>query len=488
MSLRDRLNKAGGRVSSRAPSSSGAPEKSSSTASGSTSNTSSASSSNQPPVQSTAPLNTGMSSLKKGERFEEVKSRVHSLLVQNMNLGANSELTTDETRIAAQRFLEQFLIAEKIPMAHTEREALIQELVEEIIGLGPLEPLLREPAISEIMVNGPDKVYIERNGKLERTSVKFKNSAHLMHIIERIVSAVGRRVDEKSPMVDARLRDGSRFNAIIPPLALDGPSVSIRKFKQDAGTLEKLLGWGSMTPEMAKLLDAAVKCHLNIIISGGTGSGKTTLLNSLSSLIAHDERIVTIEDSAELQLQQDHVVRLETRPPNIEGEGAITSRQLMINALRMRPDRIVVGECRGPETLEMLQAMNTGHDGSLTTLHANSPRDALARIVTMCMMNTNPLPESTIQQQVASAVHLIVQVSRLMDGQRKTTSISEITGMEGDKVTMQEIFKFEQVGLDANAKVIGHHTATGIRPRFADICQAKGIKLPEDIFIPKNKK
>ena len=419
---------------------------------------------------------------KKGDRFEEVKTRVHNLLVENLNLSPNEEISKEEVTLAAHQFLEKFLNTEKLPMGTSERNMLVQELVEEVVGLGPLEPLLRDPIISEIMVNGPKNVYIERNGKLQKTNVTFKDNAHLMHIIERIVSAVGRRVDEKTPMVDARLKDGSRFNAIIPPLALDGASVSIRKFKADAGTLEKLLGWGSMTPAMAKTLEAAVRCHLNIIISGGTGSGKTTMLNSLSALIAPDERIITIEDSAELQLKQEHVVRLETRPPNIEGEGQITARQLLINSLRMRPDRIVVGECRGPETLEMLQAMNTGHDGSLTTLHSNTPRDAISRIVTMCMMNDNPLPEKTIRQQIASAVNLIVQVSRLMDGQRKTTAISEITGMEGDIVTMQEIFRFEQYGLDDNGRVIGKHVSTGVRPRFAEICKAKGIELPSDIF------
>lgn len=419
---------------------------------------------------------------KKGERFEEVKTKVHTMLVENLNISPTDVIGKEEVMIAAHQFLEKLLNTEKIPMGTSERNTLVQELVEEVVGLGPLEPLLRDPIISEIMVNGPKNVYIERNGKIQKTNVTFKDNAHLMHIIERIVSAVGRRVDEKTPMVDARLKDGSRFNAIIPPLALDGASVSIRKFKADAGTLEKLLGWGSMTPGMAKMLEAAVRCHLNIIISGGTGSGKTTMLNSLSALIAPDERIITIEDSAELQLKQEHVVRLETRPANIEGEGQITARQLLINSLRMRPDRIVVGECRGPETLEMLQAMNTGHDGSLTTLHSNTPRDAISRIVTMCMMNDNPLPEKTIRQQIASAVNLIVQVSRLMDGQRKTTSIAEVTGMEGDIVTMQEIFKFEQYGLDDNGRVIGKHVATGVRPRFADICKAKGIDLPTDIF------
>lgn len=419
---------------------------------------------------------------RKGERFEEVKSKVHTLLVENLNISPTDEIGKDEVAIAANQFLEKLLNNEKIPMGTSERTILVQELVEEVVGLGPLEPLLRDPTISEIMVNGPRKVYIERNGKLLKTTVTFKDNAHLMHIIERIVSAVGRRVDEKTPMVDARLKDGSRVNAIIPPLALDGPTVSIRKFKADAGTLEKLLGWGSMSPAMAMLLEAAVRCHMNIVISGGTGSGKTTMLNSLSALIAPDERIITIEDSAELQLKQEHVVRLETRPSNIEGEGQISARQLLINSLRMRPDRIVVGECRGVETLEMLQAMNTGHDGSLTTLHANSPRDAISRITTMCMMNDNPLPEKTIRQQIASAVHLIVQVSRLMDGQRKTTSIAEILSMEGDMITMQEIFKFEQTGIDEQGRVIGRHIALGVRPRFADLCKSQGIHLPNDIF------
>ncbi|MGE0199372.1 MAG: CpaF family protein [Candidatus Melainabacteria bacterium] len=487
MSLRDRLNK----PSPKAPQSFGAPAPG-----GSYSQPAPAPASAQPPqntyqapAQTAAPAQTQSQSAihdiplsNRGERFEELKMKVHSLLVDNLNIASSEQLRPEEVHVAAQQFLEQYLVKEKIPMGQSERNALVQELVEEIIGLGPLETLLRDPLISEIMINGSQKIYVERNGKLERTMVRFRNDAHLMHIIERIVSAVGRRVDEKNPMVDARLKDGSRFNAIIPPLALDGPSVSIRRFKQDAGTLEKLINWGSMTPDMAMLLDAAVKCHLNIVISGGTGSGKTTLLNSLSSLISHNERIVTIEDSAELQLQQDHVVRLETRPPNIEGEGQITARQLLINSLRMRPDRIVIGECRGGETLEMLQAMNTGHDGSLTTLHANTPRDALSRIVTMCMMNDNPLPEKTINQQISSAVHIIVQVSRLMDGQRKTTSIAELTGMEGEKVTMQEIFKYEQQGLDEEGRVIGRHVATGIRPRFLEIAKAKGIQIPEHIF------
>lgn len=427
----------------------------------------------------------------KGQRFNELKSRIHNRLVEGMATGAFEEMSEQEVGLAALQLLEKMLAEEDIPMGYSEREVLVQELIEEILGFGPIEPLLHEEDISEIMINGPQRVFVERYGKLELTDIQFKDDAHLMHVIERIVSLVGRRVDEKTPMVDARLKapgkpyDGSRFNAIIPPLAIDGPSVTIRKFKQDAGTLDKLLGWGSMTPEMAEVLKAAIKCHLNIVISGGTGSGKTTMLNSLSALIENTERIVTIEDAAELQLQQPHVVRLESRPANIEGEGSIPIRKLLMNSLRMRPDRIIVGECRGGETLDMLQAMNTGHDGSLTTLHANSPRDALARIQTMCLMNDNPLPEKAIRQQISSAVHLIVQVSRLSDGQRKTTSITEITGIEEDTVVMQEIFRFEQTGVDSEWNVIGRHVATGIRPRFAEVCESKGVQLPPNIFDVK---
>ncbi len=424
----------------------------------------------------------------KSERFEDLKSKIHSKLVDNMNIGPDDNLDASEITTAAHQFLEQFLQIDKIPMSRPEREVLVRELVEEIMGHGPIECLLHDPIISEIMINGPNKVFVEKNGKLELTSIRFKDNDHLMHVIERIVSSVGRRVDERTPLVDARIKadgqpyDGSRFNAIIPPLSIDGAAVTIRKFKADAGTLDKLLGWGSMTKAMAETLIAAVKVHLNVVISGGTGSGKTTMLNSLSALIANDERIVTMEDAAELQLQQEHVVRLESRPANIEGEGAIPIRKLLINSLRMRPDRIIVGECRGGETLDMLQAMNTGHDGSLTTLHANTPRDAISRIQTMCLMNDNPLPEKAIKQQIASAVHLIVQVSRLMDGSRKTTSIAEVIGMEGDMITMQEIFKYEQIGLDSDGKIIGAHVATGVRPRFAELCKIKNIDLPLEYF------
>jgi pilus assembly protein CpaF len=423
----------------------------------------------------------------KNERLEELKHQIHGQLVDNLEVNTSSEKNWEDVTAAANTFLEQFLKENGIPLSRQDRETVVRELCEEILGLGPLEPLLRDPTISDILINGPKSIFVERFGKLEKSPITFKDNDHLMHIIERIVSAVGRRVDEKTPMVDARLKDGSRFNAIIPPLALDGASVSIRKFKKDAGTLDKLLNWNSMTPAMAKTLQAAVECRLNIIVSGGTGSGKTTLLNSLSACIPNEERVVTIEDAAELQLQQEHVVRLETRPANIEGEGAIPARSLVINALRMRPDRIIIGECRGGETLDMLQAMNTGHDGSLTTLHANTPRDAISRIETMCLMNDNPLPEKAIRQQISSAVHIIVQASRLQDGARKVTSITEVVGMEGEIITMQEIFKFEQTGIDAQGKVIGKHIATGVRPKFATVCESRGISLGSDLFAPDGK-
>ena len=422
------------------------------------------------------------------EEHNVLKSAIHTLLVDTLTLEANQTLSRAEIRVAAKKLLEQQLAVQDIPMSRAERDVLVQQIIEEVVGYGPIEPLLNDDSITEIMVNRYDRVFIERAGRIEPSAARFKDDAHLLHIIERIVSAVGRRVDEKVPMVDARLKapgmpyDGSRFNAIIPPLAIDGPCMTIRKFKKEAANLDKLLSWGSLTPPMAEILKTALKCHLNIIISGGTGSGKTTMLNSLSALIAPNERIITIEDAAELQLKQPHVVRLESRPPNIEGEGAIPIRKLLMNSLRMRPDRIVVGECRGGETLDMLQAMNTGHDGSLTTLHANTPRDALSRIETMCLMNDNPLPEKAIRQQVSSAVHMIVQVSRLTDGTRRTMSITEITGMEGDVVTMQEIYKFEQVGIGPDGRVIGVHVATGVRPRFADYCKARGIELPGSLF------
>jgi pilus assembly protein CpaF len=369
-----------------------------------------------------------------------------------------------------------------MPLSLFEREALISDVLNELFGLGPLEALLRDPSISDILVNRFNQVYIEREGKLEETEVVFKDDRHLMQIIERIVSSVGRRIDESSPMVDARLADGSRVNAIIPPLALDGPAMSIRRFRTDRLGAQDLVGRDSWTEPMMEFLHAAIACRLNLIVSGGTGAGKTTLLNVLSSFIGTNERVVTIEDAAELSLRQRHVVRLETRPANIEGKGAVRARELVVNALRMRPDRIIVGEVRGEEALDMLQAMNTGHDGSLTTVHANTQRDALYRLDTMVAMANLNIPERAIRQQIASAIQLVVQVSRMADGTRKVTGISEITGMEGDVITMQEIFVFERTGMGRDGKVSGRFRATGIRPKCSDRIAAAGMPLPMGMF------
>jgi len=416
---------------------------------------------------------------------QDLKDKLHLMLIEKINAISDwNKISDAEQNSFIKQFIERRIEQDfsSTPLSGAEKEQIVQEIRQEVKGFGPLDPLLCDPSVSDILVNGPNQVYVEIGGKLKKTNVKFKDNTHLMNIIERIVSKVGRRIDEKSPMVDARLPDGSRVNAVIPPLAIDGASLSIRRFKADAATIQNLLTWGSMTVGMAETLKAAVKAHLNIVISGGTGAGKTTLLNSLSSQIPEDERIVTIEDSAELSLQQEHVVRLETRPSNIEGTGAITARDLLINSLRMRPDRVVIGECRGAEAFDMLQAMNTGHDGSLTTLHANTPRDACSRLETMCMYTGIDLPEKTIRQQISSAVHLIIQASRLTDGTRRVTYISEITGMEGSIITIQDIFKWEQYGLDENGRVIGCHVSTGVRPKFGDKCKAKGIKLPLEIF------
>jgi pilus assembly protein CpaF len=370
-------------------------------------------------------------------------------------------------------------------MTYAEREQVSQEVLDEVFGLGPLEALLKDPTISDILVNNHKSVYIERRGLLEKTTVQFRDDEHLRQIIDRIVSAVGRRVDESSPMVDARLPDGSRVNAIIPPLALDGPCVSIRRFGRDPLTAEDVLRNNTMTQPMLDLVRACVKARLNILVSGGTGSGKTTFLNILSSFISDKERIITIEDAAELQLKQSHVVRLETRPPNVEGEGAVRQRQLVINTLRMRPDRIIVGEVRGEEALDMLQAMNTGHDGSLTTIHANTPRDALSRLETMVAMANLGIPESATRRQIASAINVVVQLSRMSDGTRKLVSVAEITGMEGEVVTMQEIFVFKKMGLGVLGEVLGEFVATGIRPKFSERLLAAGIRLPSDMFEVK---
>ena len=410
--------------------------------------------------------------------FQDMKARLHRAIISRLDLTKLNSLPPDRIRAEVSRMAENLLLSEDLPLSITERDRLVGEVHHELFGLGPLEPLLADPTISDILVNSYSNVYIEKRGKLERTSITFKDDEHLMRVIERIVSTVGRRIDEAQPMVDARLTDGSRVNAIIPPLAIDGPTLSIRRFGTDPLKMPALIENGALTREIAILFEMCVRARLNIIISGGTGAGKTTLLNALSAYIPADERIVTIEDSAELQLQQPHVVRLETRPPNIEGRGEITQRDLVRNALRMRPDRIVVGEVRGGEAIDMLQAMNTGHDGSLTTIHANTTRDSLSRLETMIQMTGMRLSDRAMRQQVASAVNLVIQVARLTDGTRRIVSISEITGMEGEMITMQEIFVFERVGLDANGKVLGKFRTTGIRPRFAERLKQYGMQLP----------
>lgn len=418
-------------------------------------------------------------------KFMEMKEKIHLSLIEKINsIGTWESISSQEQDDFIRSYVEKRIAAEYngVPLTTHEKDKIISDIKQEVKGFGPLDPLLRDPNVSEIMVNGYQNVYVEMNGKIKRVTSYFKDNKHLSNIIERIVSKVGRRIDETSPMVDARLPDGSRVNAIIPPLAIDGPSLTIRKFKADAATMQNLLYWGSMTVGMAETLKAAVAARLNIIISGGTGSGKTTLLNSMSAYIPGGERIVTIEDSAELSLQQDHVVRLETRPPSIEGTGAIGARDLVKNCLRMRPDRVIIGECRGAEALDMLQAMNTGHDGSLTTVHSNSPRDACSRLETLVMFAGVDLPERTIRQQIASAVHLIVQASRLNDGSRRVTHITEIMGMEENTIVMQDLFRWEQYGTEEDGRVIGCHVPTGVRPNFSDKCKAKGINLATEIF------
>jgi pilus assembly protein CpaF len=418
------------------------------------------------------------SSVYGNQSFQDIKARLHRSIVTRLDLTKFNMLTPDRVHAEVSRLAEDLLLAENAALSALERERLVTEVHHELFGLGPLEPLLADSTISDILVNSYSNIYIERRGKLEKTSIAFKDDEHLMRVIERIVSTVGRRIDEAQPMVDARLPDGSRVNAIIPPLALDGPVLSIRRFGAEPLKMHALIENAALTKEIAILFEMCVRARLNIIISGGTGAGKTTLLNALSAYIPADERIVTIEDSAELQLQQPHVVRLETRPPNIEGRGEVSQRDLVRNALRMRPDRIVIGECRGGEAIDMLQAMNTGHDGSLTTIHANSPRDALGRLETMIQMTGMRLSDRAMRQQIASAVNLVIQVARLTDGTRRVTSISEITGMEGETTAMQEIFFFERVGVDAAGKVMGRFRSTGIRPRFAERLKQYGMQLP----------
>ncbi len=417
--------------------------------------------------------------------FDELKRLIHGKLVDKLDLSKVSDLQGDTLRREIRLVVERLCDTENPLLNRMDRERLIDEVLDETFGFGPLEVLLKDPTISDILVNGPHRVFVERRGKMEKSDVKFRDNDHLMQIIDRIVSKVGRRVDETSPMVDARLPDGSRVNAIIPPLALDGCSMSVRRFGTNPLKLEDLLNFKAFTPEMAMLMEAAIKARLNIVISGGTGCGKTTLLNTLSSFIPVEDRIITIEDAAELQLQQEHVVRLETRPPNIEGKGQITTRDLVRNALRMRPERIVIGECRGPEALDMLQAMNTGHAGSLTTLHANTPRDAQARLETMIMMGGLELPMKAMRQQISSAVDLIIQANRLQGGPRKVTSITEVLGMEGDVIIMQDIFRFKQLGIDQNARAYGQFEATGVRPTFVPRLEAAGIKLPSNLFVER---
>jgi pilus assembly protein CpaF len=419
--------------------------------------------------------------------YQELKGTIHRRLVDRLDLSTVSDLAPEQLSGVIKTVVENMIAQEGIPLSRTERERLVVEIRNETLGLGPLEPLLADPEISDILVNGPGGVYVERHGRIVKTDVAFKDCEHLMSVIDRIVSKVGRRVDEASPLVDARLSDGSRVNVIIPPLAIDGPVLSIRRFGVKPLRMENLLENGSLTPEMAAVFDAMVKARMNVLVSGGTGAGKTTFLNILSASIPGDERIITIEDAAELILQQEHTVRLETRPPNIEGKGAITQRDLVRNALRMRPDRIIVGEVRGPEALDMLQAMNTGHDGSISTIHANTPRDALSRIETMVLMAGFELPAKAIREQVASALNVVLQLSRMSDGTRKVVSASEITGMEGDVVVMQEIFAFEKRGVDRDGKVLGEFRATGVRPKFLDAIHAAGIHLPAEIFAYRRK-
>jgi pilus assembly protein CpaF len=414
--------------------------------------------------------------------YHELKSNLHSKVINEIDLESLNHLKEDVARLQLRQVIFDVLQREKTPLTLTEREQLVTEILDEVFGLGPLQPLLADPTISDILVNNSNIVYLERRGKLERASIRFTDDEHLMRIIDRIVSRIGRRVDESSPMVDARLSDGSRVNVIIPPLSLDGPCVSIRRFGTDPLTEADLLDYGTITPDMLNLLKACVQGKLNLLISGGTGAGKTTLLNVLSGYIPSSERIITIEDAAELQLKQEHVVRLETRPPNIEGKGAIKQRQLVINSLRMRPDRIVVGEVRGDEAIDMLQAMNTGHEGSLTTVHANSPRDALSRIETMVSMANLNLPDKAARQQIASALQVVVQISRLPDGSRKVVSISEITGMEGPIISMQDLFTYQRQGYDEEGKVKGRFTPTGIRPKFGEKLLGYGIQLPMEAF------
>ncbi|MEO0380170.1 MAG: CpaF family protein [Pseudomonadota bacterium] len=421
---------------------------------------------------------------KKKERMGEIKLELHRALLDNLNLSALETATESDLREEIQAISSEFLQEKNIILNREDRQTLNQELFDEVMGLGPLETLLQDETVNDILVNGPQQIFVERAGKLELTDITFKDERHLLRIIDKIVSAVGRRVDESNPYVDARLQDGSRFNAMVPPIAVDGSLVSIRKFKKDKLGIDDLVNFGAFTEEMAAYLQAAVATRLNVIVSGGTGSGKTTTLNALSSFIDNAERILTIEDTAELQLQQTHVGRMESRPPNVEGKGEVSPRDCLKNALRMRPDRIIVGETRGEEVIDMLQAMNTGHDGSMTTIHANSARDGVSRLENMIAMAGIEMPLKAVRSQISSAVNLIVQASRLQDGSRRMTSITEITGMEGDVISMQEVFRFQRVGLTPENKIIGHFTATGVRSHYSERFRMWGYDLPSSIYEP----
>ncbi len=424
----------------------------------------------------------GRAEASQADRYFELKSQVHQKLLNSLNTDQLKLLSKERMRVEIGAAVESLLLGENIPMTLAERDRLVEEILDEVFGLGPLEPLLKDSNTSDILVNNYRTVYVERNSVLQKTPVRFKDDRHLLHIIEKIVAAVGRRIDEANPIVDARLPDGSRVTAVIPPLALEGPTLAIRRFGRRVLTNEDLLKNHTLTGGMLDLLEACVEARLSMVISGGTGTGKTTLLNALSRFLPEEERIVTIEDVAELQLQQRHVARLETRPPNIEGQGAITQRDLVINALRMRPDRILVGEVRGPEALDMLQAMNTGHDGSITTVHANSPLDAFHRMETMILMADVNLYERIIRQQLVSAIQVVVHVTRLTDGSRKVMKISEVLGLEEDSIVLQDIFEFERLGMNESGKIIGRFRATGLRPHFLERLRACGIRLPQQIF------
>jgi pilus assembly protein CpaF len=414
----------------------------------------------------------------------ELKVQLHQRLLDVLNLTALDQMSREQIGAEVGGIIAEELTRQNQPLNNVERQQLTVDVLDELLGLGPLEPLLKDPTITDILVNGPNKVFVERFGVLEQTATRFKDDKHLLRIIQKIVSAVGRRIDESSPMVDARLADGSRVNAVVPPLAIDGSLLSIRKFSRVPIVMERLIEIGSMPAALAMVLEAIVRARRNVLISGGTGTGKTTMLNAMSAYIDPRERVVTIEDSAELQLQQDHVVRLETRPPNIEGRGEITQRELVKNALRMRPDRIIVGEVRAGEAFDMLQAMNTGHDGSMTTIHANTARDSLSRVEQMIGMSGLDVPARSARAQIASAIHIVIQIGRMSDGRRRIVSLAEITGMEGEVITMQEVFRYRQTGMGANGEVLGHFEATGIRPRFVEELGAHGITLPNDLFRP----